>query len=103
MKPARLRPSAHDDLRRQIHHYAQAGGPALAERVFDRAIGALRAAERDPERGSSLLGDRCDLPGVQAWPVDPFSEHWYYVERADHLDVVRLLGRSPDLDAVLGA
>lgn len=37
------------------------------------------------------------------WQVAKFPLLWFYFERGDHLDVVRLLGERQDIAAILGA
>ena len=102
MKPARLRPQAEADLIDAAQHYAQAGSPELAERMFDAALAALKPLERMPAMGSPRLGQLCEISGLRAWRVPDFPMQWLYFETADHLDVVRLLGDRQDIVAILG-
>ena len=101
MKRARLRPQAEADLIEGAKHYATAGSPALAERMFDAAIAALNPIERMPGMGSPRLGQLCEIPGLRSWRVTDFPMQWLYFEAADHLDVVRLLGDRQDIIAIL--
>lgn len=103
MKLARLRPLAEDDLVAAARHYAQQGGIALGERMFDAALGALKRIERMPSLGSPRLGNLCEIPGLRSWRVTDFPMQWLYFEAADHLDVVRLLGDRQDIVAILSA
>ena len=82
--------------------YAQASGPALAERLFDAALEALAPIERMPAMGSPRLGELCEIPGLRSWRLSDFPFQWLYFEAADHLDVVRLLGDRQDIAAILG-
>jgi len=41
------------------------------------------------------------LPGLRTWQVSKFPLLWFYVERNDRLDVVRLLGERQDIAAIL--
>ena len=102
MKPSRLRPQAEADLIDAAQHYAQAGSPELAERMFDTALAALKPLERMPAMGSPRLGQLCEISGLRAWRVPDFPMQWLYFETADHLDVVRLLGDRQDIVAILG-
>ncbi len=103
MKPAKLRPLAEEDLVDAAHHYAQAGGKALGERMFVAALAALKPIQRMPAMGSPRLGLLCDVPGLRSWRVKEFPMQWLYFEAEDHLDVVRLLGDQQDIAAILGA
>ena len=103
MKPAELRPLAEDDLVDAAHHYAQAGGVALAERMFDAALAALKPIQRMPAMGTPRLGLLCEVPGLRSRRVRDFPMQWLYFEAEHHLDVVRLLGDRQDIAAILGA
>ena len=103
MKPAKLRPLAEQDLTEAARYYAQAGGRALGERMFDTAVDALRAIERMPAIGSPRLGQLCEIPGLRSWPIDGFPMRWLYFEADDNLDMVRLLGERQDIAAILTA
>lgn len=84
-------------------HYAAEGGRALAERMFDAAITSLEPIELNPSLGSPRLGLICEIPGLRSWAVAGFPLRWFYFERNDHIDVVRLLGERQDIAAILGS
>lgn len=102
MKPARTRPLAEHDLVERTRHYVDAEGADLAKRFFTAAIEAVRSVEEMPSIGSSLVGERIGMPGLRRVGVEGFPCGWFYVERSDHLDVVRLLADKQDLDDLLG-
>lgn len=102
MKRARLRPRAEQDLIDAARYYANEGGAPLGGRAFDAALAALAPIERMPALGSTRLGQVCDIPGLRSWGVSGFPLRWFYFEREDHLDVVRLLGERQDIAAILG-
>ena len=101
MKPVHLRPRAEADLLEAARYYAQEGGLAFGEWMFDAAIAALEPIERIPSVGSPRLGQLCDIPGLRAWRVEGFQMQWLYFEALDHLDVVRLVGDRLDILAIL--
>ena len=103
MKPAWLRPLAEDDLVKAARHYAQEGGAAIGERMFDAALAALKPIQRMPAMGSPRLGLLCEIPGLRSWQVKGFPMQWLYFEAEDYLDVVRLLGDRQDIVAILTA
>lgn len=103
MKPAKLRPSAQNDLVEAARHYVQEGGVALGERMLDAALAALKPNQRMPGMGSPRLGRLCEVPGLRSWRVNGFPMRWMYFETEDHLDVVRLLGDRQDIAAILTA
>ena len=101
MKPAKLRPRAEEDLVEGARYYAQQGGAALGERVFEAALGALKTIQRMPGLGSPRLGQLCEVPGLRSWRVTDFPLQWFYFETEGSLDVVRLLGDREDILAIL--
>jgi len=101
LKPAKLRPLAEQDLVDIARHYAQEGGVALGERLFDAALASLKPVQRMPGLGSPRLGQLCEIAGLRSWRVTGFPVQWLYFEAADHLDVVRLLGDRQDIAAIL--
>ena len=94
---------AEQDLVEATRHYAHAGGAALAERMFDADLAALKPIQRMPAMGSPRLGQLCEIPGLRSWRVTGFPMQWFYFDAEDHLDVVRLLSDRQDIAAVLGA
>lgn len=101
MKSARLRPLAEEDLVAAAAYYAQEGGRALGERMFDAALAALKPIQRMPTMGSPRLGQVCEIAGLRSWRVTGFPMQWLYFEAEDYLDVVRLLGDRQDMAAIL--
>ncbi len=101
MKRAALRPLAEDDLIERNDYYRSAGGAQLAERFFDASIAALRRAEANPGIGSPRVGELTGIEGLRRVGVDGFPCGWIYLERAETLDVVRLLADRQDLSAAL--
>ena len=101
MKRAVLRPLAERDLIDATRWHIGQGGSALGAKAFDAARAALGPIKRMPGVGSPRLGKECGLPGLRQWGVGGFPMSWFYFEREDHLDVVRLLGDRQDTAAVL--
>lgn len=62
---------------------------------------AVDQIELEPGLGSPRLGKLLSIPGLRTWRVAKFPLLWCYFERADHLDVVRLLGERQDVAAIL--
>lgn len=90
------------DLVQMASYNAKEGGTALGERAFDAALAALDAVRRRPGMGSPRLGQLCEIPSLRARRVPGFPMQWFYFERDDHLDVVRLIGDRQDVVAILG-
>ena len=103
MKPGVLRPRAEIDLIDITKWYADQGGLALAERFFHSAYEAVKTLERTPGIGSPRLGQLAGLDGLRSWPVKDFPVRWFYFDRPDFVDMVRLLGERQDIAGILGA
>jgi toxin ParE1/3/4 len=102
LKAARLRPQAEQDLVEAAQYYAAEGGAALGAKMFAAALAALKPIQRIPGMGSLRLGQLCEIPDLRSsWGVRGFPLRWFYFERDDHLDVVRLLGERQDIAAIL--
>ena len=62
---------------------------------------ALDQVELDPGIGLSALGKDLGIPDLRCWRVSGFPLLWFYFERNDHVDVVRLLGERQDIATIL--
>ena len=102
MIEVRLRPLAEVDLVERVRYYRSEGGEGLAGRFFERAIESLKVIERIPSAGSQRTGELCDVPGLRSHRVAGFPCVWFYFERNDYVDVVRLLSYAQDLATILG-
>jgi toxin ParE1/3/4 len=102
MKRVVLRPRAEIDVVEVTQWYADQGGQALAERFFDAAREAANAIQGMPGIGSPRLGHITGIEGLRSWPLRRFPVRWFYIERDDFIDVVRLLGERQDIEAILG-
>ena len=102
MIEVRLRPLAEVDLVERVRYYRSEGGDELGGRFFDTAIESLRAIERMPGTGSPRIGELCGVPGLRSHRLAGFPCGWFYFERGDHVDIVRLLAYAQDLATILG-
>jgi toxin ParE1/3/4 len=91
VKPARLRPAAEDDLVTKTQYFRSISGEELGASFFDEALKALGRLEKSPRSGSSRFGEWCGIPDLRTWRIPRFPVRWYYLERNEFLDVVRLL------------
>ena len=86
----------------RTRYYGSEGGEELGGRFFDAAIEALGAVERMPGAGSLRIGELSGVPGLRSRRLEGFPCGWFYFERVDHVDVVRLPAYAQDLATVLG-
>ena len=103
MKPAVLRPRALRDQQGETRYYRKEAGARVAVKLVKVTNAALDQIELDPGIGSPAIGKLLGIAGLRTWRVGKFPLLWFYFERTDHLDVVRLLGERQNVAAILGA
>ena len=93
------REQADRDVDEAIDHY-------LAEDAEQAALGFIEALEqayrhisRHPATGSPRYAHEIDMPGLRSWPLTRYPYLVFYVERADHIDVWRVLHGQRDIPA----
>ncbi|MBA2271286.1 MAG: type II toxin-antitoxin system RelE/ParE family toxin [Chthoniobacterales bacterium] len=96
-----LRPLAGADLVERTRYYRDVGGDDVAARFFDAAVSALTAIEKMPGIGTPQIAELIGVPGVRRVGVEGFPCGWYYFERSEQIDVVRLLADRQHLAAIL--
>ena len=101
MKPAILRPQAGRDRQVEVRYYRKEAGSKVALRLVAATNAALDRLELEPGIGSPTLGKALGIPDLRSWRVTGFPLLWFYFERDDHLDVVRLLGERQDIATLL--
>jgi len=76
----------------------------LGEDAQRAALGFIAALEqayahisRHPGTGSPRWGHELHLPGLRAWPLSRYPHLVFYVERADQIDVWRVLHSQRDI------
>jgi toxin ParE1/3/4 len=96
-KPVVPRERAAKDVDYAIAYY-------LSEIAGDAALGFTDALEhayeqmgRNPAAGSSRYAGELTLPGLRFWPVKRYPHLVFYLERADHIDVWRVLHGMQDI------
>jgi toxin ParE1/3/4 len=102
LKPAVLRPRALRDQQSEARYYRKQAGTRVAVQLVRATNAALDQLELDPGIGSPGIGKLLGIAGLRTWRVGKFPLLWFYFERADHLDVVRLLGERQNIAAILG-
>ncbi|MHB1359257.1 MAG: type II toxin-antitoxin system RelE/ParE family toxin [Rhodocyclaceae bacterium] len=101
MKRAIPRPQARADLHAEIVYYRKQAGKLIANQLAGAADDALQHLQQNPGTGSPRIGQILEIPGLRRWRVSGFPLIWFYFEREDHLDVVRLLGERQDILEIL--
>lgn len=100
MKPVRSRAAAKADMRRAVAYYRREAGGDTASKLAKRLRQAEKQISLEPGLGSPRIGLVLGVEGLRAWPLDGFPMSLWYFERADHVDVVRLVAHRQDREAV---
>ena len=101
MKPRALRQTAETDIDRAFSFYLTAAGADTALGFLDEVETVSSHLEKHPGTGSPRYGELCEVPGLRMWLVKRFPYAVLYVERAAHLDVLRVLHQQADIPAQL--
>ena len=100
-KPIVPRALALQDVDAAISHYASEGGAQLALGFIASLEAAFAHLGRQPASGSTRHAHELGLPGLRTWRLGRFPYLVFYVERADHVDVWRVLHGARDIPAWL--
>ena len=95
-KPYVLRPQAREDRRSEVHYYRQEAGAAIADKLVRAMAKALQDLERNPSIGSPSLGRLLGIDELRTWRLQGLPLTYWYFERADHIEVIRLVGQRQD-------
>ena len=96
--PRRL---ATQDLRDAAAHYAEEVDADTVRRFIDAVEQAFTLIARQPGIGSPRYAVELDWPGLRTHPVQWFPYLIFYLERTNHLDVLRVLHAHRDIPASL--
>jgi len=100
-KPVEIRPLAQQDLEDHIACYLAEAGADVAGRFLDEVEHAFDLLSRNPSLGSLRYGVMLNLPGVRCWPLRPWPQLIFYVDRGPALDVFRILHGARDIPSTL--
>lgn len=101
MKWAALRPRAKRDRQDEVRYYRANAGNQVAINLVAASREALELLQQNPGMGSPRIGQILDIPGLRSWQVSGFPLIWFYFERDDYLDFIRLLGERQDILNIL--
>jgi toxin ParE1/3/4 len=96
--PRRL---ATHDLRDAAARYATEVDAATARRFIDAVEQAFTLISRQPGIGSPRYAVELDWPGLRTLRVERFPYLIFYLEQADHLEMLRVLHAHRDLPTSL--
>lgn len=100
-KPVVPRARALGDVEDAIGHYLMEGGADAALQFVDALQAAYTHVGQRPATGSPRYAHALDLPGLRHWPSRRLPCLVFFMERAEHVDVWRVLRSARDLPASL--
>ena len=100
-KRVAVRQAAARDIDAAVGYYLQEGGAALATRFVAALDEAYRHIRRFPATGALRYAAEIGVSGLRFWPLDKFAYLVFYVEREDHVDVLKVLHAQRDIPAWL--
>ena len=95
-KPYGLRPQAREDRRAEVRYYRQQAGDSVAAKLVKAMAKALVDLELNPSIGSPTMGRVLRIDELRTWRLQGFPLTFWYFERADHIEVIRLVGQRQD-------
>ena len=96
IKPYVLRPQAREDRRAEVSYYRQEAGAAVAGKLVKAMAKALQDLERNPSIGSPTLGKLLGIAALRTWRLQGFPLTFWYFERAELIEVIRLVGQRQE-------
>lgn len=96
-KPVIPRELAHRDVEEAIAYYLDEGAPSAALGLMDALEKAYAHISRHPATGSARYAHELNIPGLRFWLLTRYPHCIFYIERADHIDVWRVLHGQRDL------
>jgi toxin ParE1/3/4 len=100
-KPVIPRELALRDVEQAVAYYVDEGAPSAALGLIDALEKAYAHIGRNPATGSPRYAHELNLPGLRFWPLIRYPHGVFYVEKADHIDVWRVLHGHRDIPAWL--
>jgi toxin ParE1/3/4 len=73
------------------------GSPSAAFGFVDTLEATYSRIQRSPAAGSSRYAHELDLPGLRFWPCGKYPYLAFYVEKADRIEVWRVLHANRDI------
>ena len=99
-KPVNERRRAKQDIQDAVDHYLEQGAPAAARTFLQALETAYLLISAHPSLGSPSYVERFGgPPGLRGWALQGFPYVVFYLEVADHVDVVRVLHGRRDIPA----
>ena len=100
-KPVELRQLAADDIDAALTYYRREAGESLATRFVDALEAELSHLSRHPLIGSLRYSYELNIPALRSWSLAAFPYIVLCIDRAEFVDVWRVLHARRDIPAWL--
>ena len=100
-KPLLRRRRADDDINAALAYYLKEAGPEIAADLIDRLEKCLKNISEQPSAGDPRYGHELGIPGLRHRAVERFPYLIFYLERADRIEVSRVLHSKMDIPSWL--
>ena len=97
----RLRALAVADIDAAVAHYTDEAGQPVAIGFVDALQSAITVLSDQPQIGSLRFAYELGIPELRYWRLETFPYLVFYVPRAEHIDVWRVLHARRDIPALL--
>ena len=91
------RERANRDVDEAVDLYLRSAGETVALAFIDDLERAYAHVAQHPSSGSLRVAYELGLPGLRAWPLTQHPFVIFYRERADHIDIWRVLHGARDI------
>lgn len=98
---ASLRAFAVNDIQAAAAYYHSHAGPKTALEFVEALEDAINHLRRFPLIGSFRFASELEVPDLQSWSLRKFPSIIFYVARAEHIDIWRVLHARRDVPAHL--
>ena len=97
----RFREAALADVEAAVRWYAEHASEAVVDGFLAELDVAYAHITRHPGTGSPRWGHALNLPGLRHWSLKRFDHLVLFFERAEHIEIVRVLHAARDISATL--
>ncbi|MFZ1702124.1 MAG: type II toxin-antitoxin system RelE/ParE family toxin [Pyrinomonadaceae bacterium] len=103
MKQKRVlrRRRANVDIEAVISYYLREAGAEVASDFVTRLEEVILSISRMPAAGSERYGQQLQIAGMRHWLMQRFPYLVFYIEKTDHVEVVRVLHERMDISSQL--
>ncbi len=100
-KPVEVAPQAQRDIDEAAANYLDEAGEEVALRFLSALDDAFDLLARNPGSGAPRYATVLHMPGVRCWPLRPWPQLVFCVERERIVDVFRVLHGARDIPATM--